>query len=107
MKSKNEFYKAFFEGLNRLGYDIKKSTSADYYADIYKNGQIMAFYLPNDTIEKNPFIIVSDQVMDEISDLARRTALRCGICTEKPYNVSMEIFNNLAIGDSREMSGRE
>ncbi len=85
MKSKNEFYKAFFEALNKLGYDIKKSTSADYYADIYKNGQIVAFYLPNDTIEKNPFIIVTDQIMDEINDLARRTALRCGICTEKPY----------------------
>jgi hypothetical protein len=85
MKSKNEFYKAFFEALNKLGYDIKKSTSADYYADIYKNGQIVAFYLPNDTIEKNPFIMVTDQTIDEINDLARRTALRCGICTEKPY----------------------
>ena len=85
MKSKNEFYKAFFEALNKLGYDIKKSTSADYYADIYKNGQIVAFYLPNDTIEKNPFIMVTDQTMDEINDLARRTALRCGVCTEKPY----------------------
>lgn len=85
MKSKNEFYKAFFEALNRLGYDIKKSTSPDYYADIYKDGQIVAFYLPNDTIEQNPFITVTDQTMDEIKDLARRTALRCGICTEKPY----------------------
>lgn len=85
MKSKNEFYKAFFQALNKLGYDIKKSASADYYADIYKNGQIVAFYVPNDTIEKNPFITVPDQVMDEINDLAYRTALRCGICTEKPY----------------------
>ena len=85
MKSKNEFYKAFFEALNKLGYDIKKSTSADYYADIYKNGQIVAFYLPNDTIEKNPFIAVVEQTMDEINDLARRTALLCGICSEKPY----------------------
>ena len=66
MKSKNEFYKAYFETLNRLGYDVKKSTSADYYADIYKNGQIVAFYLPNDTIKKNPFITVTDKVMDEI-----------------------------------------
>ena len=85
MKVKNEFYKAFFESLNKLGYEVKKSSSADYYADIYKNGQIVAFYLPNDMIEKNPFITVTDQVMDEIKDLARHTALRCGICTEKPY----------------------
>lgn len=85
MKSKNEFYKAFFEALNRLGYDVKKSASADYYADIYKNGQVVAFYLPNDTIEKNPFIAVTDQTMDQMKDLARTTALRCGICTEKPY----------------------
>lgn len=85
MKSKNEFYKAFFETLNKLGYDVKKSSSADYYADIYKNGEIVAFYLPNDTLEKNPFITVTDQIIDEIKDLARRTALRGGICTEKPY----------------------
>lgn len=85
MKTKNEFYKAFFEALNKMGYDIKKSASADYFADIYKNGQIVAFYLPNDTIEKNPFIQVAEKTMDEIKDLARRTALRCGICTEKPY----------------------
>jgi len=85
MKSKNEFYKAYFEALNRLGYDVKKSTSADYYADIYKSGQIVAFYLPNDTIMKNPFITVTDKVMDEIKDLARTTALRSGICVDKPY----------------------
>ncbi len=85
MKLKKDFHKAFFEAMNRLGYDIKKSTSADYYADIYKNGKIVAFYLPNDTIEKNPFITVPEQTIDEINDLARRTALRCGICTEKPY----------------------
>lgn len=85
MKTTKEFHKAFFEALNKLGYDVKKSMSADYYAEIYKNGQIVAFYLPNDTIEKNPFISVSEQTMDEINDLARRTALRCGICTEKPY----------------------
>ena len=85
MKNRNEFYKAYFEALNRLGYDVKKSPSADYYADIYKEGQIMAFYLPNDTIERNPFIQVPDKTMDEIKDTARATALRCGICTEKPY----------------------
>ena len=86
MKTTKEFHKAFFEALNKLGYDVKKSMSADYYAEIYKGGQIMAFYLPNDTIERNPFISVSEQTMDEINDLARRIALRCGICTEKPYN---------------------
>ena len=85
MKNRNEFYRAYFEALNRLGYDVKKSPSADYYADIYKEGQIMAFYLPNDTIERNPFIQVTDKTMDEIKDTARTTALHCGICTEKPY----------------------
>lgn len=86
MKNKSEFHKAFFEALSKLGYTVKKSASADYYADIYKDGQIMAFYLPNDTIEKNPFIAVKDKIMDEIKDLARTTALRCGICSEKPYD---------------------
>ena len=85
MKNKKEFYQAYFEVLNRLGYDVKKSTSADYYADIYKDGQIVAFYLPNDTIERNPFIQVPDKTMDEIKDNARAVALRCGICTDKPY----------------------
>ena len=47
MKTTKEFHKAFFEALNKLGYDVKKSMSSDYYAEIYKGGQIMAFYLPN------------------------------------------------------------
>lgn len=86
MKNKSEFHKAFFEALSKLGYTVKKSESADYYADIFKDGQPVAFYLPNDTIEKNPFISVKDKMMDEIKDLARTTALRCGICSEKPYD---------------------
>ncbi len=85
MKDKNEFYKAFFEALARLGYDVRKSTSADYYADIYQKDRLVAFYLTNDTIERNPFVVVADKIMDEITGLARATALRCGICTEKPY----------------------
>ena len=86
MKNKNEFYRSFFEALNRIGYDVKKSTSADYYADIYKDGQVVAFYHPNDTIERNPFIQVSDKVIDGIKDLARSIALHSGICSEKPYS---------------------
>ena len=90
MKNKKEFYQAYFEVLNRLGYDVKKSTSADYYADIYKDGQIVAFYLPNDTTERNPFIQVPDKTMDEIKDNARAVALRCGVCTDKPYTEKNE-----------------
>jgi len=85
MKSKAEFYKAFFAALAQQGIEVRRSTSADYLADLYGNGQLIAFYTRMDSIEKNLFVTVPDRLMSSIQDLARKTALQLGICTEKPY----------------------
>lgn len=85
MKSKSEFYKAFFAVLAEQGIKVRRSTSADYLADLYWKDQLIAFYTRIDSIEKNPFVTVPDRLMSGIQDLARKTALQLGICTEKPY----------------------
>ncbi|MDF2923895.1 MAG: hypothetical protein K0R57_2809 [Paenibacillaceae bacterium] len=85
MKSKAEFYKAFFAALTTQGIEVRRSTSADYLADLYQNDQLIAFYTRIDSIDKNPFVTVPDRLMSSIQDLARKTALQLGICTEKPY----------------------
>jgi len=85
MKSKNEFYKAFFAALAQQGIEVRRSTSVDYLADLYMKDQLIAFYTRMDSIEKNPFVTVPDRLMSSIQDLARKTALQLGICTEKPY----------------------
>lgn len=85
MKSKSEFYKAFFAMLAEQGIEVRRSTSADYLADLYWKDQLIAFYTRIDSIEKNPFVTVPDRLMSGIQDLARKTALQLGICTEKPY----------------------
>ena len=86
MKSKIEFYQAFYERLAKQGIEARKSASADYHADIWHKGQNIAFFTKTDAIEKNPFIEVSEKLMDTVRDIARSTALRCGICSEKPYD---------------------
>lgn len=85
MKSKNEFYKAFFAALAGQGIEVRRSTSADYLADLYLKDQLVAFYTRMDSIERNPFVTVPDRLMSSIQDLARKTALQLGICTERPY----------------------
>ncbi|GIQ68353.1 hypothetical protein [Xylanibacillus composti] len=85
MKSKSEFYKAYFSALAEQGIEVRRSTSADYLADMYMKDQLVAFYTRMDSIEKNPFVTVPDRLMGAIQDLARKTALQLGICTEKPY----------------------
>lgn len=85
MKSKAEFYKAFFSALTQQGIEVRRSPSADYLADLYMKDQLVAFYTRMDSIEKNPFVTVSDRLMSSMQDLARKTALQQGICTEKPY----------------------
>lgn len=94
MKSKSEFYKAFFAALAEQGIEVRRSTSADYLADLYWKDQLVAFYTRMDTIEKNPFVTVPDRLLSGIQDLARKTALHLGICTEKPYTEKAEKIAN-------------
>lgn len=93
-KSKSEFYKSFFAALSQQGIEVRRSTSADYLADLYLKDQIIAFYTRMDSIERNPFVIVPDRLMSSISDLARKTALQLGVCTEKPYTDKDEKITN-------------
>ncbi|WP_420540415.1 hypothetical protein ACN92M_26585 (plasmid) [Paenibacillus polymyxa] len=90
MKSKAEHYKSLFAALTAQGIEVRRSTSADYMADLYQKNQLIAFYTRTDTLEKNPFFTVPDRLMSSIQDIARKTALHLGICTEKPYTDKTE-----------------
>lgn len=94
MKSKQEFYRAFFAALTAQGIEVRRSTSADYLADLYQKDQLIAFFTRMDNIEKNPFVTVPDRLMSSIHDLARKTALQLGICTEKPYTDKTDKITN-------------
>ncbi|WP_216713072.1 hypothetical protein [Paenibacillus ehimensis] len=94
LKSKSEFYKTFFAALTQRGIEVCRSTSADYLADLFLKDQLIAFYTRMDSIEKNPFVTVPDRLMSSIQDLARKTALQLGICTEKPYTEKDEKIAN-------------
>ncbi|WP_044482073.1 hypothetical protein [Paenibacillus antibioticophila] len=104
MKSKAEFYKAFFAVLAEQGIEVRRSTSADYLADLYLKDQLVAFYTRTDSIERNPFVTVPDRLMSSIHDQARKTALQLGICTEKPYTdkdtkIANGVYNLSEYGD--------
>jgi len=86
LKSKIEFYQAFYERLAVQKIEARKSTSADYLVDLWHNGQNIAFFTKAEHIEKNPFIEVNGKIMDAVRETARSTALRCGICSDKPYD---------------------
>lgn len=97
MKTKTEFYKAYFEALQKKGFTVTPSTSPDYVADIYHKDRLVAFFTKNDAIIKNPFIEVPDKIMERIQTLAKATASACGICTDKPYDeaLSEQLANNV------------
>lgn len=86
MKSKTEFYQAFFEVLEKKRFSIKPPSSPDYVADIYYKGRQIAFYGRQDTIIKNPFVEVEEKLIERLQDLAKSTAIGCGICSDRPYD---------------------
>ena len=86
MKTKTEFYKTYFEILGKKGFEVEPSTSPDYVADIFYKGKNIAFFSKTDTIIKNPFIEVPGKLLERITELARSTAVKCGICSDKPYD---------------------
>ena len=71
MRSKTDFYRLFFEQLARKGFDVKRSQSSDYIADIYYKNQLVAYFSKADTVIQNPFIAVKEKVMRLINDTAR------------------------------------
>ena len=89
MKSKTEFYKAFFEAIEKKGFSIRPPSSPDYVADLYYRDKPIAFYGKQDAIIKNPFVEVDEKLIDRLQSLARTTAIGCGICSDKPFDDSL------------------
>lgn len=86
MKSKTEFYKAYFQTIEKKGFSIQPPSSPDYVADIYHREKPIAFYSKLDVIIKNPFVKVDDKQIARLQNLAKKTAINCGICSDKPYD---------------------
>lgn len=86
MKSKTDFYKAYFEAIEKKGFSIQPPSSPDYVADIYHREKPIAFYAKQDTIIKNPFIEVDEKQINRLQSFAKTTAIACGICSDKPYD---------------------
>lgn len=63
MRSKTDFYRLFFEQLARRGFDVKRSQSSDYIADIYFKNQLVAYFSKADTVIQNPFVTVKDKLI--------------------------------------------
>ena len=74
MRSKTDFYRLFFEQLSRRGFDVKRSQSSDYIADIYFKNQLVAYFSKADTVIQNPFVAVKDKIIRLINDTAQNTA---------------------------------
>lgn len=85
MRSKTDFYRLFFEQLARRGFDVKRSQSSDYIADIYFKNQLVAYFSKADTVIQNPFVTVKDKLIRLINDTAQDTANKAGICRDCPY----------------------
>ena len=77
MKSKVEFYNAFFKTLNEKGFTVEEPSSPDYLVDIRHRGKIIAFYTKGDVIMKNPFEEAQDKLLERIEQLALATADVC------------------------------
>lgn len=86
MKSKSEFYEAYYTALAKAGFEVRKATSPDYHADIFHDGKNVAFFTKRDAVLKNPFLEVPERLIESLEDIARSTALRCGICSKQPYD---------------------
>lgn len=111
MRSKTDFYRLFFEQLARKGFDVKRSQSSDYIADIYYKNQLVAYFSKADTVIQNPFVAVKDKVMRLISDTAQNTAVKVGICRDCPYEsdldtITPEIKTPRAVGQYQHGSAR-
>ncbi len=85
MKSKVEFYQAFFAELEKKGFGVAEPSSPDYVVDIQFKQKTIAFYTKADLLEKNPFVEVPEKQMERLVSMAKATASLCGICSDQPY----------------------
>lgn len=86
MKSKTEFYQAYFETIEKKGFSVRPPSSPDYVADIYHREKPVAFYSRQDAVIQNPFTEVDEKQIARLLSLAKTTAIACGICADKPYD---------------------
>lgn len=85
MKTKTEFYKQYFEALEKKGFTVKEPSSPDYLVDIFYRDRQIAFFTKQEAIIKNPFVDVQDKLVERVQNIAKTTAIACGICSEKPF----------------------
>jgi len=89
LKSKLDFYIAFYEQLARKGFQAYVPHSynkENHIADICLKGRNIAHLTKADTIVKNPYANTDDDMIDTLRRIAKKTALDCGVCSEKPYD---------------------
>ena len=100
MRNRTDFYRIYFEQLARRGFQPRRSESADYIADIYHKGQLIAYYTKADTItpcSRTESLMKEKQfskLFSLIEDTAKATALKAGICTDCPYTEQNEKLPN-------------
>jgi len=87
LKNKTDFYIAFYERLALQGFQAYIPTDKDHLANICINGYNIAHFTKTDHIIANPYAEGVDAgTIEKICEIARNTALKFGICTEKPYD---------------------
>lgn len=100
MRNKTDFYRIYFEQLARRGFQPRKSQSADYIADIYHKGRLIAYYSKADVIKPCSDTMLRmkekefNKLFGQIEDISKATALKAGICTECPYTDQTEKMDN-------------
>lgn len=68
MRNKTDFYRLFFEQLARRGFDVKRSQSSDYIADIYFKNQLVAYVIVDCTslLTGNVLATTALEVADDV-----------------------------------------
>ena len=94
MRNKTDFYRLFFEQLARRGFDVKRSQSSDYIADIYFKNQLVAYFSKADTVIQNPLSQSRTNSFALSTIRPQDTANKAGICRDCPYTDANEKLPN-------------
>jgi hypothetical protein len=88
LKSKIDFYIAFYEQLALKGFQAYKPSydfENNYIADICVNGNNIAHFTKSDTIEPNPHAEVEPGTIDTLRDILQNTIAMCGLVDTRQY----------------------
>jgi len=89
LKNNLDFHIAFYEQLARKGFQAyvpHSYNTENHIADICLQGYNIAHFTKAETIEKNPYANVDDDIIETIRRIAKKTAMAYGVCSEKPYD---------------------